>query len=182
MAVSSTSGIGTDVACRAMSDLQRFVDAQDLGTTEYGLFTPPLSTALEELRDGHKQEHWIWYVLPQIRHEKASEGPSIDFAISSPDEAIAYLKHEILRNRYLETTTIILGHLTSGLSPFVLMGKTIDVQKLASSVTLFSLTAKSIGDDEVLSVTMAILDRLEHGRYKVNACAMTIEWFAAQSN
>jgi len=165
-----------------MSDLQRFVDAQDLGTTEYGLFTPPLSTALEELRDGHKQEHWIWYVLPQIRHEKASEGPSIDFAISSPDEAIAYLKHEILRNRYLETTTIILGHLTSGLSPFVLMGKTIDVQKLASSVTLFSLTAKSIGDDEVLSVTMAILDRLEHGRYKVNACAMTIEWFAAQSN
>jgi hypothetical protein len=61
------------------------------------------------------------------------------------------------------------------------MGKTIDVQKLASSVTLFSLTAKSIGDDEVLSVTTAILDRLEHGICKVNACAMTIDWFAAQS-
>ena len=181
MAVSSTSGIGTDGACRAMSDLQRFVDAQDHGTTEYGIFTPPLSKALEELRNGHKQEHWIWYVLPQIRHEKATKGPSIDFAISSLDEAVSYLKHEILRNRYLESTMIILGHLTSGLSPCVLMGKTIDVQKLASSVTLFSLTAKRIGDDEILSVTTAILDQLEHGRYKVHACAMTIEWFAAHS-
>jgi uncharacterized protein (DUF1810 family) len=181
MAVSSTSGIGTDGACRAMSDLQRFVDAQDHGTTKYGFLTALLSTALEELQNGHKQEHWIWYVLPQIRHETATKGPSIDFAISSLDEAVGYLKHEILRNRYLETTTIILGHLTSGLSPFVLMGKTIDVQKLASSVTLFSLTAKSIGDDEVLSVTTAILDRLEHARCKVDACAMTIDWFAAQS-
>ncbi|NDA80819.1 MAG: DUF1810 family protein [Actinobacteria bacterium] len=99
-----------------MSDLQRFVDAQDHGTTEYGIFTPPLSKALEELRNGHKQEHWIWYVLPQIRHEKATKGPSIDFAISSLDEAVSYLKHEILRNRYLESTMIILGHLTSGLS------------------------------------------------------------------
>ena len=181
MAVSSTSGIGTDGACRAMSDLQRFVDAQDHGTTKYGFFTPPLSTALEELRNGQKQEHWIWYVLPQIRHEKSTEGPSIDFAISSLDEAVSYLEHEILRNRYLETTIIILGHLTSGLSPCVLMGKTIDVQKLASSVTLFSLTAKSISDDEVLSVTTAILGRLEQSKRQITACAMTIEWFAAQS-
>jgi hypothetical protein len=36
-------------------------------------------------------------------------------------------------------------------------------------------------DNEVLSVTTAILDRLEHGRCKVDICAMTIEWFAAQS-
>lgn len=162
-----------------MSDLQRFIDAQDHGTKKFGFRTPPLSTALQELRNGEKITHWIWYVLPQFPHPSSTTEISRHFAISSTNEAVAYLQNEILRSRYVQTTSTILGHLTSGFDPESLMGD--DVKKLASSVTLFSLTAESFGDDEVLSVTTAILDQLEHGSCKLNACALTIDWFTAQS-
>jgi len=162
-----------------VSDLQRFIDAQDHGTTSWGLHTMPYSTAVQELHKGKKETHWMWYVLPQFPYPGSTSGISKHFSITSIDEAAAYLQNEILRSRYLETTALILGHLTSGLDPESLMGD--DVKKLASSVSLFSLTATSIGDDEVLSVTTAILDRLEHSKRQITACAMTIDWFAAQS-
>lgn len=164
-----------------MSDLQRFIDAQDHGTTSWGLHTMPYSTALQELHKGKKVTHWIWYVLPQFPYPGPTSGISKHFSITSIDEAVAYLQNQTLRSRYLETISTVLEHLTSGLSPFDLIGEN-DIPKLASSVTLFFLTAKSIGDDEVVSVTMAILDRLEYGDCKVDACAKTIDWFTAQSS
>jgi uncharacterized protein (DUF1810 family) len=41
-----------------VSELQRFVDAQDEGGT-YG-------RALAELRRGRKTSHWMWFVFPQL--------------------------------------------------------------------------------------------------------------------
>ena len=41
-------------------DLDRFVNAQDSETYTY-------ADALNEIKEGHKQGHWIWYVFPQIK-------------------------------------------------------------------------------------------------------------------
>ena len=39
-------------------DLERFVTAQDTYDSYH--------TALQEVKDGWKQSHWMWYVFPQI--------------------------------------------------------------------------------------------------------------------
>ena len=39
------------------ADLSRFVEAHDRS----------YSRALEEIREGRKQSHWMWYIFPQMR-------------------------------------------------------------------------------------------------------------------
>jgi uncharacterized protein (DUF1810 family) len=65
--------------------LQRFVDAQ---ATLY-------SRVVDELRHGRKQSDWTWFILPQhagLRNSAMAQR----FAISSREEAIAYLAHPVL--------------------------------------------------------------------------------------
>jgi uncharacterized protein (DUF1810 family) len=110
-----------------MSDLERFVEAQE-GTYE---------RALAELRAGRKTSHWMWFVFPQI----AGLGRSAmaqRYAISSLDEARAYLAHPVLGPRLRESAaalTALPGHSAEE----VLGG--IDALKLRSSMTLFARAA-----------------------------------------
>lgn len=46
-----------------LTDLQKFVDAQERGYS----FGEAYETALSEMRQGQKVSHWIWYVFPQIQ-------------------------------------------------------------------------------------------------------------------
>jgi uncharacterized protein (DUF1810 family) len=110
-------------------DLQRFVDAQDRGGT--------YDRALQELRDGRKTSHWMWFVFPQI----AGLGRSAmaqRYAISSLDEARAYLVHPVLGARLRESARVLTG-LDTGAPGEVLGG--IDALKLRSSMTLFARAA-----------------------------------------
>ncbi|HEX4244406.1 MAG TPA: DUF1810 domain-containing protein [Acidimicrobiales bacterium] len=107
-------------------DLERFVRAQD-GRGTY-------RRAVEELRRGHKTGHWMWFVFPQIAglgHSPTSR----TYAISSLEEARAYLRHEVLGPRLLECAGIIAGQ-REGLGAEQIFG-TVDAQKLHSSMTLF---------------------------------------------
>ena len=61
-------------------DLQRFVDAQDR----------IYDTVIDELTAGRKRSHWMWFVFPQLRG-LGSSPTAVRFAISSADEARAYL-------------------------------------------------------------------------------------------
>jgi uncharacterized protein (DUF1810 family) len=115
-------------------DLQRFVDAQDTDST--------YDHALEELRRGHKTSHWMWFVFPQIAGLGQSP-TSRHFAISSLEEAKAYLRHPVLGPRLLECTTALVG--LQGRRATQIFGP-IDAQKLQSSMTLFGRAAP----DEVL--------------------------------
>jgi uncharacterized protein (DUF1810 family) len=106
--------------------LQRFVDAQDHGGT--------YEAAVAELRAGRKRGHWMWFVFPQIAglgHSPISRR----FAISSLDEARAYLAHPILRPRLTESAAIVSG--LRGRSAEEIFGET-DAAKLRSSMTLFA--------------------------------------------
>jgi uncharacterized protein (DUF1810 family) len=105
--------------------LGRFVTAQDAG----GAF----DRAVAELRAGHKVSHWMWFVFPQI----AGLGRSAmarQFAISSLDEARAYLRHPVLGSRLTGSAQVLTG--ITGRSAEQIFGG-LDAQKLRSSMTLF---------------------------------------------
>ena len=106
-------------------DLERFVQAQDHGGT-YG-------QALAELQLGRKTGHWMWFIFPQIAG-LGSSPTSVRYAINSLEEAQAYLKHDVLGPRLLESAAAIDTH--AGRSATDNLGG-IDARKLHSSMTLF---------------------------------------------
>lgn len=110
-------------------DLQRFVNAQDSGGT--------YERALSELRAGRKTSHWMWFVFPQIEGLGQSE-MSRTYAISSIEEARAYLGHPVLGPRLIECCRALLSH--TGKTAREIFGE-IDAVKLRSSMTLFARAA-----------------------------------------
>jgi len=104
-------------------DLNRFVIAQ---SKDY-LY------ALEELRAGKKQTHWIWYVLPQLRG-LGSSSRAIFYGIGSAEEAEAYLNHAVLGPRLRECVATM--NALGGLSALQVLGK-VDAAKFRSCLTLF---------------------------------------------
>ncbi|HSZ45321.1 MAG TPA: DUF1810 domain-containing protein [Streptosporangiaceae bacterium] len=106
-------------------DLERFVRAQDSGAT--------YQRAADELRRGRKSSHWMWFVFPQITGLGRSPTAQL-YAISSLDEARAYLAHPVLGPRLLESAEILVG--LAGRSAEQVFGG-IDAMKLRSSMTLF---------------------------------------------
>ena len=106
-------------------DLERFVTAQDEGGTYH--------QALAELRQGAKRSHWMWFVFPQL----AGLGHSATarrYAITSLEEARAYLRHPLLGPRLLESAEAVAG--IAGRTAGQIFGST-DEKKLRSSITLF---------------------------------------------
>jgi len=109
------------------NNLQRFVDAQ----------TPVFEQVCAELREGQKRGHWMWFIFPQLRGLGHSE-MATKFAISSRDEAEAYLKHPVLGSRLRECTRLVM--LVPGRSINQIFGYPDDL-KFRSSMTLFASTA-----------------------------------------
>jgi uncharacterized protein (DUF1810 family) len=122
-------------------DLARFVAAQDAGHA--------YERAVAELRRGRKSTHWMWYVFPQITGLGRSQ-ISKRYAISSLDEAVAYLAHPVLGPRLIECARILTQ--TTGRSAEQIFGG-IDAVKLRSSMTLFGRAAPAE------PVFRAVLDR-----------------------
>jgi uncharacterized protein (DUF1810 family) len=112
-------------------DLQRFVEAQN----------PVYSRVLAELCRGRKTSHWMWFVFPQIEGLGASP-MAVKFAISSLDEAKAYLAHPVLGPRLRECVGLV--NRVEGASAHDIFGAP-DDRKFHSSMTLFHRAAP---DDE----------------------------------
>jgi uncharacterized protein (DUF1810 family) len=108
-------------------DLQRFVDAQN----------PLFETVTSELETGKKRTHWMWFVFPQIQGLGHSE-MARRYAISSVDEARAYLDHPVLGERLRVLTQIV--NALEGRSVEQIFGYPDDL-KFHSSMTLFAHAA-----------------------------------------
>ena len=114
---------------RDPDDLERFVVAQDAG----GAY----SRAVLELRQGSKTSHWMWFVFPQLAGLGQS-AMSKKFAISSLEQAQAYLGHPVLGPRLVECASI-LAQLRDRSAQQIFGG--VDAVKLRSSMTLFARAA-----------------------------------------
>jgi uncharacterized protein (DUF1810 family) len=112
-------------------NLERFVEAQELVYDQ----------VRRELRAGRKASHWMWFVFPQIAGLGHSP-TSVRFAISSLDEAKAYLAHPLLGARLVECARLALD--AEGRSAGEIFGA-IDEVKFRSSMTLFARAAR--GED-----------------------------------
>jgi uncharacterized protein (DUF1810 family) len=118
-------------------DLQRFVDAQ----------APVYERVRAELMNGRKQSHWMWFIFPQI----AGLGHSAmarRYAISSLDEAKAYLAHPTLGPRLRECTRLIVR--VDGKSAYEILGSPDDM-KFHSCMTLF---ARAAPQDEMFKAAL----------------------------
>ena len=104
-------------------DLKRFVDAQ----------AAVYPRVVAELRQGRKQSHWMWFIFPQLAglgHSAMAQR----YAISSRDEAVAYLGHAVLGPRLSECTALV--NAVEGRTIREILGSPDDL-KFHSSMTLF---------------------------------------------
>jgi uncharacterized protein (DUF1810 family) len=124
-------------------DLQRFVDAQH----------PVYDTVIDELIDGRKRSHWIWFVFPQLRGLGRSP-TAAKYGISSTDEARAYLAHDLLGPRLRECSGLVSQ--IDGRSIEEIFGWP-DYLKVRSSMTLF---ARSTDDNADF---VAVLEKFYNG-------------------
>ena len=124
-------------------DLQRFVDAQDR----------VYDVVIDELCNGAKRSHWIWFVFPQLRGLGHSP-TAVRYGISSLDEARAYVAHDLLGPRLRECARLVAG--IDGRSAEDIFGWP-DNLKVRSSMTLF---ARATDDNAEFR---AVLDKFYDG-------------------
>ena len=106
--------------------VQRFLDAQNAVYDGY-------KQALEEVRDGRKVWHWIWYVFPQMRALGHSDW-AVYYGIADRKEAEDYLQNSTLNERIHEISEALLQH--KGKSAVSIFGS-LDAMKVQSCMTLF---------------------------------------------
>ncbi|MCS4250043.1 DUF1810 domain-containing protein [Pseudomonas sp. BIGb0164] len=111
--------------------LERFVQAQ---ASHYEL-------ALDELKRGQKDGHWMWFIFPQLRGLGFSEKATY-YGIKDVQEARNYLQHSLLGPRLGLTTQAVID---AKVPLEDLLGE-IDALKFASCMTLFAAVA---GDGSV---------------------------------
>lgn len=114
-----------------MYDLDRFVKAQE----------KMYDIALNEIKNGKKNSHFMWYIFPQLKGLGYSDISNY-YGISGLDEAKEYLEDEILGNRLYNITLELLK--IDEDDPINIFGN-VDALKLKSSMTLFDI----VSDDEI---------------------------------
>ena len=107
--------------------------------------------ALQEIKTGRKQSHWMWYIFPQILGLGHST-EAMYFAIQDKDEAVRYWNDPMLRSHMLEICQELLK--LNGSIDWI-MGYP-DNLKLRSSMTLFWLVTSE-------SIFKAVLDKFYGG-------------------
>ena len=125
--------------------IERFLDAQNATYAGY-------EQALEEVRNGRKVWHWIWYVFPQMRGLGHSDR-AIYYGIADRGEAEEYLLNFTLNDRIHEVSEALLQHQNK--SAVSIFGA-LDAMKVQSSMTLFD----AISPDDVFS---KVLDQFYGG-------------------
>ena len=122
------------------TDINRFLEAQEKS------YFCGYKHALEEVRNGEKTTHWIWYIFPQLRSLGRSSRAHY-YGIADRGEAQRYLDHPILGERIREITNALLEHKDK--TTLSIFGK-IDALKVCSCMTMFDLLSQNDIFGEVL--------------------------------
>lgn len=133
-----------------MTDLSRFHTAQ----------AETYESALDELRVGHKQTHWMWFIFPQLVGLGRSDRARF-YGIRDLPEARAYLADPVLGPRLTQAAEAVLSHPDQRIDQ--IMGH-VDAVKLRSCATLFEVA----GGGEVF-------DRIIDTFYEGMPCPLTLK-------
>lgn len=109
------------------TDINRFLEAQEIP------YFCGYKQALQEIRNGKKTSHWIWYIFPQLRCLGHSSRAHY-YGIAGKLEAEQYLKHHILGKRIREIIQALLDH--KGKTALEIFGD-VDAVKVRSCMTMF---------------------------------------------
>ena len=165
--VTKHSGEGQDTATATTSpaddpyDLDRYVSNQK--TT--------FRTAVNEIRNGKKETHWFWFVLPTSPYivNGVEQGSSTNryFTLRSDEEVLAYLEFESkgvnLRQNYLTILSEIKNQLKKGKRLEKLFPPK-DVPKAISSFCLFQRVSRENSYPEVFQLCTDVLKLDEKNR------------------
>ncbi len=100
------------------------------------------SQVINELTQGRKRTHWMWFIFPQIKGLGLST-MARRFELNNLEQAQVYLQHDVLGTRLIECAQLLLLHPNK--SALDIFG-TPDNLKLHSSLTLFTLASSSKKD------------------------------------
>jgi uncharacterized protein (DUF1810 family) len=113
-------------------DLVRFVNAQ----------ASVHEQVIEELTEGRKRTHWMWFIFPQLAglgHSSMAQR----YAIEDLDQATRYLADPILGSLLRQNVRLMMGHKHK--SALEILGSPDDL-KFRSCLTLFSQAASNRSD------------------------------------
>lgn len=139
------------------TNLERFRKAQE----------ESYDAAFQEIQNGKKMGHWMWYIFPQLRGLGRSEMAKY-YGISDIEEAREYLEDDFLGGNLMEISSLVLG-LDADLKQ--VFGAT-DYKKLRSCMTLF---AEADPDCEVF---FRVIDKFYDGE----PCEKTLEMLEGADN
>ena len=108
-------------------DLVRFLDAQ----------SDVYQEVTEELTEGRKQTHWMWFIFPQLAglgHSSVAQR----YAIRDLDQAKRYIAHPLLGGRLRHDVQLMMSHKDKSASE--ILGSPDDL-KFRSCLTLFAQAA-----------------------------------------
>ena len=111
---------------KSRDGVKRFIEAQNDAYAGY-------RQALEEVKNGRKVWHWIWYVFPQMRGLGYSD-KAVYYGIADREEAEDYILNFTLNDRIHEISEALLQHRDK--SAVEIFGS-LDAMKVQSSMTLF---------------------------------------------
>lgn len=131
------------------TNLQRFIDAQ----------TPVYDTVVNELKNGKKTSHWMWYIFPQIKGLGFSSTSQF-YGIADMNEAIDYLNHPVLGQHLQQCCQILLSYTDK--SAEQIFGS-IDTVKLKSSMTLFATAFQHIYPNANVNIFTQVLNQYFQG-------------------
>ena len=138
----------------AKTDINRFIEAQEIP------YFCGYKHALEEVKNGKKTNHWIWYIFPQLRCLGRSSRAHF-YGIADRSEAELYLNHQILGSRIREITEALLAHRDK--TALDIFGE-IDAIKVRSSMTMFDYLSPC-------DIFCEVLDSF----YKSERCELTLK-------
>lgn len=116
--------------------------------------------SMEEIKNGRKQTHWMWFIFPQLKG-LGSSWMAEKYAINDRKEAEEYLNNPILYSHLMKISEELLKLKTNDVNDVF---RYPDNLKLQSSMTLFYLVSDGI-------IFKMVLDKFFDGEL----CEYTVE-------
>ncbi|MDE5556468.1 MAG: DUF1810 domain-containing protein [Ruminococcus sp.] len=124
--------------------MERFLKAQE---SSYPI-------VLNEIKNGKKCSHWIWYIFPQLA-ELGRSSTAKYYGIKDINEAKQYLENDTLRERLIEISETLLSVDDTAVN---ILGY-INAMKVKSCMTLFHEADPSI------EIFTKVIDKFYDGKY-----------------